>query len=132
MVQPMLKSEIEALIGKEVTPETFNIYNEMYLALPLNFTKVDFVNILNIDKIPECPDAVERRAKRLEYLASIEQDIETQKATLKELKDRLALYKYYSQTLGADDFIKNEIAYCKRLITETKNEISSLKFLLSC
>lgn len=128
----MLKSEFEALIGKEVTPETFNIYNEMYLSLPLSFTKFDFVKMLNLDNIPESPDAVERRKKRLEFIESIKQDIEAQKAKLKELKDRLAVQKEYASELGMDAFIKGNIAYYKRLITETKNEIASLKFLLDC
>ena len=56
----MMKQEFEQLIGKEVSYDTFRIYEEMYLAAPESVTKQVFVQMLNIDAIPESEEAIER------------------------------------------------------------------------
>ena len=60
----MMKQEFEQLIGKEVSYDTFRIYEEMYLAAPESVTKQVFVQMLNIDAIPESEEAIERKEKR--------------------------------------------------------------------
>ena len=61
----MLKSEFEEMIGKQVTYDTFQMYDTMYNALPENINKQQFVDMLNIDAIPEDPEAIECKKKRV-------------------------------------------------------------------
>ena len=61
----MMKCEFEELIGKEVSYETFEMYESMYMALPENISKADFVNMLNIKAIPESEEAIHRRVNNL-------------------------------------------------------------------
>ena len=62
----MLKEEFESRIGKRVTMETFREYEKMYLAIDAD--KDAFVKMLNLDAIPEDPEAVEARQARAAYL----------------------------------------------------------------
>lgn len=57
----MLKEEFENMIGKQVTYDTFKLYENMYTALPETVNKQQFVEMLNIKAIPEDPAAIERR-----------------------------------------------------------------------
>lgn len=64
----MMKQEFEAMVGKEVTVETFEMYERMYMLTPETVSKQEFVKMLNIDAIPEDPKAIERRKERLEFV----------------------------------------------------------------
>lgn len=59
----MMKYEFEEMVGKEVSVETYEIYEKMYMALPEGITKQQFVGMLNISAIPESEDAIERKRK---------------------------------------------------------------------
>ena len=59
----MLKSEFEEMIEKQVTYDTFQMYENMYSALPENINKQQFVKMLNIDAIPEDPEAIRSLAR---------------------------------------------------------------------
>ena len=76
----MMKCEFEELIGKEVSYETFEMYESMYMALPENISKADFVNMLNIKAIPESEEAIHRRMEKEQLIHDIKQQI----ADLKE------------------------------------------------
>lgn len=59
-----MKCEFEKMIGKEVSTETFKIYEAMYMALPESIDKQQFVEMLKIKAIP---GIVEKTAKKLGY-----------------------------------------------------------------
>jgi hypothetical protein len=63
----MMKCEFEEMIGKEITAETYAIYEAMYSAAPETVDKKTFVSMLNIEAIPEAPEAIERRRKADEW-----------------------------------------------------------------
>lgn len=91
----MMKCEFETLIGKEVSYETFKMYESMYSALPENISKVDFVNMLNIKAIPESEEAIERRKKREEFINDIKDQIAGKKADIKYFEQENERYRRY-------------------------------------
>ena len=112
----MMKCEFETMIGKEISEETFKIYNEMYLATPA--TKQEFVKMLNIDAIPESEEAIERRRKANEFKQGIKNKIE-------EIKGRIEDCKWW---LEIDPVGKS---YWKSEIRRYKNEIATLKLVIA-
>ncbi len=74
----MMKCEFEERIGKEVTEETFQLYNKMYLATDVD--KDTFVSLLNIKAIPENPESALRRAEHEKRVATIKNAIKNCKA----------------------------------------------------
>lgn len=83
----MNKHEFETLINKEVTTETFDLYNTMYMATPNNVDKATFVSMLNVEAIPESPEAIERRQREAERKAKINAEIAEIKAQINALKE---------------------------------------------
>lgn len=109
----MMKCEFEQMIGKEVTVETFEMYEAMYLALPENVNKQQFVEMLNIKAIPESPEAIARRAEREKFIAEIKAKIAELKAEYDE-ENRKYFFIAYSEKRKKE--IKAEIKMLKQII----------------
>jgi len=125
----MMKYEFENLIGKEITDETYSMYEKMYLALPENINKQQFVKMLNIDAIPENPIAIERRNRRNELIEKAKSRITDYKNDIKYYKDQINFYKSLDST--DYDFLKNEIKYYKKMINYCKSKITETKMIYS-
>ena len=124
-----MKYEFENLIGKEITDETYSMYEKMYLALPENINKQQFVKMLNIDAIPENPIAIERRNRRNELIEKAKSRITDYKNDIKYYKDQINFYKSLDST--DYDFLKNEIKYYKKMINYCKSKITETKMIYS-
>lgn len=112
----MMKCEFENLVGKEVSCETFELYNQMYLATDLS--KQEFVKLLNIKSIPESEEALARKAASEEFKQEIQKEIS-------DLKQELENCKYW---------LEFDIAgktYWKREIKRIKNEITQLRLVIA-
>ena len=130
----MMKCEFETLIGKEVSYETFEMYESMYTALPENISKVDFVNMLNIKAIPESEEAIERRKKREEFINDIKDQIAGKKADIKYFEEDNERYRRYIEEEESKEGIKlyrNCIRGNNRYIEKLRAEIKELKFLIA-
>lgn len=73
-------------LGKEVSYETFRIYEEMYLAAPESVTKQKFVEMLNIAAIPESEEAIARKERAAEFRKEIDEKIAELKKWLEMTK----------------------------------------------
>lgn len=130
----MLKSEFEEMIGKEVPYDTFKIYDEMYRVLPENITKEKFVAMLNIEAIPESPEAIERRKKKEEFINDIKDQIAGKKAEIKYFKQENERYRRYIEEEESKEGIKlyrNWIRGNNRYIEKLRAEIKELKWLIA-
>ena len=130
----MMKCEFEELIGKEVSYETFEMYESMYSALPENISKVDFVNMLNIKAIPESEEAIERRKKREEFFNDIKDQIAGKKADIKYFEQENERYRSYIAEEESKEDIKlyrNFIRSNNRYIEKLRAEVKELKFLIA-
>ena len=130
----MMKCEFETLIGKEVSYETFEMYESMYSALPENISKVDFVNMLNIKAIPESEEAIERRKKREEFFNDIKDQIAGKKADIKYFEQENERYRSYIAEEESKEDIKlyrNFIRSNNRYIEKLRAEVKELKFLIA-
>ena len=130
----MMKCEFETLIGKEVSYETFEMYESMYSALPENISKVDFVNMLNIKAIPESEEAIERRKKREEFINDIKDQIAGKKADIKYFEQENERYRSYIAEEESKEDIKlyrNFIRSNNRYIEKLRAEVKELKFLIA-
>jgi len=128
----MMKCEFEEMIGKEVSYETFRIYEEMYLALPENITKQQFVKMLNISAIPESEEAIERKAEAASFKQMLFDKIENLRKQVKDIERDIIRYKEYEKVNDWDSVFwktqaKNSINYAKHL----KAEIASLKMMMA-
>lgn len=112
----MMKSEFETMIGKEVTVETFELYNAMYTALPERINKQHFVKMLNIDAIPESPEAIARKEERARFIAQIKQEIAKLKEEYEEENNEWERTYYPAYSARRRKEIKAEIAQLKSLI----------------
>lgn len=127
-----MKYEFEELIGKEITDETYSMYEKMYLALPENIDKQQFVKMLNIDAIPENPTAIERRNRRNELIEKAKSRIAEYKNDIKYYKEQIEFFKSLDSTdcnFIDDDFIKNEIEHYKLMINNSKSKIAETKMI---
>lgn len=130
----MMKCEFETLIGKEVSYETFKMYEFMYSALPENISKVDFVNMLNIKAIPESEEAIERRKKREEFINDIKDQIAGKKADIKYFEQENERYRRYIEEEESKEGVKiyrSLIRGNNRYIEKLRAEIKELKFLIA-
>lgn len=130
----MLKSEFEEMIGKQVTYDTFQMYENMYGALPENINKQQFVNMLNIDAIPEDPEAIERRKKREEFINDIKYQIEGKKAEIKYFEQENERYRsYITEEVSKEDvkLYRGWIRGNNRYIEKLRAEIKELKWLIA-
>ena len=130
----MMKCEFEELIGKEVSYETFEMYESMYSALPENISKVDFVNMLNIKAIPESEEAIERRKKREEFINDIKDQIAGKKADIKYFEQENERYRSYIAEEESKEGIKLYRYWIRgnnHYIEKLRAEIKELKFLIA-
>lgn len=129
----MLKSEFEEMIGKQVTYDTFQMYETMYGVLPENVNKQQFVEMLNIDAIPEDPEAIERRKKREEFINDTKYQIAGKKAEIKYFEQENERYRRYIEEEESKEGIKlyrNWIRGNNRYIEKLRAEIKELKWLI--
>ena len=128
------EKQIEEMIGKQVTYDTFHMYENMYSALPENINKQQFVDMLNIDVIPEDPEAIERRKKREEFINDIKDQIAGRKADIKYFEQENARYRRYIKEEESEEDIKlyrNWIRGNNRYIEKLRAEIKELKWLIA-
>lgn len=112
----MMKQEFETLINKEVTYETFELYERMYNALPESIDKRQFVEMLNLKSITENPEAVLRREQEQDRINKIKQQIKRLQEEYKEENSEWERSLYPS--------------YSKRRRQEIRIEIRQLRSLL--
>jgi hypothetical protein len=132
----MMKQEFENMIGKEVSYETFEMYEKMYMALPESVTKQQFVGMLNIEAIPESEEAVARRAQRKAFVEEINRQIgeiqESIKCYKKWADQARESMKYWRK--DEDKFMYNsyrtEMHYHLEQIRILKNRIAELKMII--
>lgn len=132
----MMKQEFEQLVGKEVSQDTFELYNTMYMALPESINKLQFVTMLDKNMIPEDPAAVERKARREEFIASVKKDIADAKEQLKFHRElclkALVAKKYWKGE--KDDWMyesyKRDEKYHRYQMKEWQQRINELKFII--
>lgn len=129
----MLKSEFEFLIGKEVDNNTFAMYENMYMALPDNVDKGEFVSMLNIDAIPEDPEVIERRKKREEFINDIKDQIAGKKADIKYFERENERYKIMLKDEDCSEMkasIKGWIRANNRYIANLRIAIKELSWVV--
>lgn len=129
----MLKSEFEDMIGKQVTYNTFHMYEDMYSVLPENINKQQFVGMLNIDAIPEDPEAIERRKERERFTSDIKDQIAAKRADIKYFEAENERYRRYITEEESKEGIKlyrNWIRGNNRYIEKLRAEIKELKWLI--
>ena len=130
----MLKSEFEEMIGKQVTYDTFQMYDTMYNALPENINKQQFVDMLNIDAIPEDPEAIERKKKRKEFIDDIKNQIAGKRAEIKYFEQKNERYREYIEETESKEYIncyRNWIRGNNRHIEKLRAEIKEVKLLIA-
>ena len=130
----MLKSEFEEMIGKQVTYDTFHMYENMYSALPENINKQQFIKMLNIESIPEDPEAIERRQERERFVSDIKYQIEGKEAEIKCFEQGNERYRRYIEEEESKERIKlyrNWIRGNNRYIEKLRAEIKELKWSIA-
>lgn len=126
----MMKCEFEEMIGKEVTAETFEMYETMYLALPETVNKQQFVAMLDIKAIPESPEAIARRAENERVKAEIKNNIAELKAEIKDKQNEIENMKSWVSFGDEDGYWKREIKWTKSIIANKKAQIREWQFVL--
>lgn len=116
----MMKCEFEERIGKEVTEETFQLYNKMYLATDVD--KDTFVSMLNIEAIPEDPESAERRIAREKRVATLKNAIKNCRALRDKAEEDM------KEALQEGNSFLYE--HHKWLYNNYDNQIRQLKFML--
>lgn len=114
----MLKEEFESRIGKRVTMDTFREYEKMYFAIDAD--KDAFVKMLNLDAIPEDPEAVEARQARAALLQAQKDKINELKQEVKKNEDNA---KYYLQYFND----RPQAAYYKEAAKVAREELRKEK-----
>lgn len=130
----MLKSEFEDMIGKQVTYDTFHMYEDMYSALPDNINKQQFVGMLNIEAIPEDPEAIERRKERERFVSDIKDQIASKRDDIKYFEQENERYRRYITEEESKEGIKlyrNCIRDNNRYIEKLRAEVKELKWLIA-
>ena len=130
----MLKSEFEDMIGKQVTYDTFHMYEDMYSALPDNINKQQFVDMLNIDAIPEDPEAIERRKERERFVSDIKDQIASKRDDIKYFEQENERYRRYITEEQSKEGIKlyrNCIRDNNRYIEKLRAEVKELRWLIA-
>ncbi len=128
----MMKCEFEEMVGKEVTEETYRIYEQMYTALPENVTKQQFVAMLDIAAIPESDSAIKRREEAAKFRQEILDEIAGLQKEVKQITEDIARYKEYMELNDLDrDFWKAEARRYREYARELKMKIAALKWVVA-
>ena len=129
----MMKEEFEKLIGKEVSCDIFYMYEAMYNALPENVNKQQFVEMLNIDAIPESEDAIKRRENNKALIEEIKQKIKEEREKINNLKKDTAYYKSLIEEETDKEMIdiyKRHISYNMAEARFCKNRIAEYRWII--
>lgn len=126
----MMKQEFEQLIGKEVSYETFRIYEEMYHATPESVTKQKFVEMLNIAAIQESEEAIARKERAAAFRKEIDEKIAELKRWIEIAKDELERYIAWSKEPDGDCW-KADVKIKKGQIRSYRAKIAELKMLVA-
>ena len=130
----MLKREFEEMIGKQVTYDTFRMYENMYSAVPENINKQQFVEMLNIDAIPEDSEAIESRKKREEFINDIKDQIAAKRTDIQYTQQENERYRMYISEEDSKEEINLFLGYIRsnnRYIEKLRAEIKELKQIIS-
>lgn len=130
----MLKSEFENMIGKQVTYRTFHMYEDMYNALPDNINKQQFVDMLNIDAIPEDPEAIERRKERERFTNDIKDQIAIKRNDIRYFEQENERYRRYMTEQASEESIRLYRSWIKannRNIAQLRSEVKELRWLIA-
>lgn len=130
----MLKSEFENMIGKQVTYSTFHMYEDMYNALPDNINKQQFVDMLNIDAIPEDPEAIERRKERERFANDIKDQIAIKRNDIRYFEQENERYRRYMTEQASEESIRLYRSWIKannRNIAQLRSEVKELRWLIA-
>lgn len=128
----MLKSEFENMIGKQVTYGTFHMYEDMYNALPDNINKQQFVDMLNIDAIPEDPEAIGRRKERERFANEVKDQIASKMDDIRYFEQENDRYRRYMTEQVSEEDIRRYRSWIKvnnRNIAKLRAEIKELRWL---
>ena len=117
----MLKQEFEQLISKKVSYDTYLIYENMYSST--NLSKQQFINLLNVNAIPEDPEIVNLRNAYNEDIAYADTQIEYHSNCMESWEgltreDEFARCEHL--------YHKNQIIYYRKLKKYYKSQIKSL------
>lgn len=130
----MMKSEFEKLIGKEVSYDTFKIYDEMYRVLPENITKEKFVAMLNIEAIPESPEAIARREENERFVQDIKEQIAAKRSEIRWFEQENVRYRTYIEESEDTSDIKAYKRYIRannEYINKLRSDIRELKWIIA-
>lgn len=129
----MMKSEFEKLIGKEVSYDTFKIYSEVYRVLPENITKEKFVAMLNIEAIPESPEAIARREENERLIQDIKVQIAAKRSEIRWFEQENVRYRTYIEESEDTSDIKSYKRYIRannEYMNKLRSEIRELKWII--
>lgn len=129
----MMKEEFEKLIGKEVSYDTFSMYEAMYNALPENVNKQQFVEMLNINAIPESEYATKRREDSKALTEEIKQKIREEQEKINNLKKDITYYKSLIEEETDKEMIsmyKRHISYNRAEVRFCKNRIAEYRWII--
>lgn len=128
----MMKYEFEEMVGKEVSVETYEIYEKMYMALPEGITKQQFVGMLNISAIPESEDAIERKRKAAQFRLEVLEKINAIKEDIESAQHSIKIYEEYAN-LGEDDayYWRSEARHYRDWVKRMRAEIAMLKSVVA-
>lgn len=130
----MLKEEFENMIGKQVTYDTFKLYESMYTALPENINKQQFVDMLNIDAIPEDPEAIERRKERERFANEVKDQIAIKRNDIRYFEQENERYRRYMTEQASEESIRLYRSWIKannRNIAQLRSEVKELRWLIA-
>lgn len=128
----MMKCEFEEMVGKEVTEETYKIYEQMYTALPEGITKQQFVEMLDISAIPESDSAIKRREEAAKFRQEILNEIAGLQKEVKEVTADIERYKEFIELNDDDkDYWKSEARRYREYARKLKAKIATLKWIVA-
>jgi hypothetical protein len=114
----MMMHEFEALIGKRVDIEVFEVFEAMYNAVDLD--KREFVALLNIKAIPEAGESLKAKAEAEAIRGDIQRKIDKAESLLQVC--------IYEQLKGIFiDYNRREGERLKRQIAELKHTLKMFK-----
>lgn len=129
----MLKNEFEAMIGKQVAWNTFRMYEDMYSACPENITKQQFVAMLNIEAIPESPEAIARREENERLIQDIKTQIAAKRSEIRWFEQENVRYRTYIKESEDTSDIKSYKRYIRannEYMNKLRSEIRELKWII--
>lgn len=127
----MLKEEFEARIGKEVSFDTFQVYEKMYNSLPESYNKDDFVRMLNISNIPESEEAIQRREEAEAIRERWREHITALGIQIIKTKEDIKRYAEYAKMdVETAAYWKKDIISTRRYLKRLEAEKKEYKNLL--